>query len=242
MFRPEPSEKKRQPPASPDSDILGGGEPLLARVRAEASVPGTRALRFALGYLFVPGLAPVWDAMEGGPAEEMQVLIGNTATLPTEEQRLAVETITGPLPLPSGVPDVAAAARRERERTLRDTAGALRENLRQVKRTDENARVLVGLARAVTQNRLRIRIYGDGRLHAKAYLFARHGLVPSAALVGSTNLTLPSPGNRTELNVAVHDRTGFASVSAWFDDLWDVSHDFSREMVAELSGAWPLLR
>jgi phosphatidylserine/phosphatidylglycerophosphate/cardiolipin synthase-like enzyme len=225
------------PPAAPD--VLGGGEPLLARVRAESAAPGTQRVRFALGYLFVPGLAPVWGALEDGPAREVQLLIGNTATVPTDEQRVAVENLSAGA---GGVPpelDVAASARAERARTVRDTAGALRENLRHVPRTDAHARLLIGLARAVAQNRLRVRIYGDGRLHAKAYLFDR----PTAplALVGSTNLTLPTPaGIATELNVAVRDPAGYAAVSSWFDGLWAASQDFSRDLVAELSRGWPL--
>jgi phosphatidylserine/phosphatidylglycerophosphate/cardiolipin synthase-like enzyme len=215
-----------------NNDILPGGEPLLARVRAEAG--GATRLRFAPGYLFLSGLAPLWDALEASGAE-IHLLIGNTAGQPTEEQRVAEQangsTIASEL-------DVAAAARAERKRILAETAGALRANLAHIPHTDQNARMLAGLAQSIAGNRLRVRIYAHGRIHAKAYLFDRPG--GPVALVGSSNISLPSPGNPTELNVVVRDGAAVAAVSDWFDDLWIAGHDFSRELFTQLSAAWPL--
>ncbi len=222
-------------------DVLAGGEPLVARVRAEAAAPGTTRIRFALGYLFVPGLAPAWDALEASAASEMHLLIGNTVSTLTDEQRAAARDT--PDAITAAVPpgqDVAALPRAARDRVVAETALALRENLARIERTEANAALLVGLARAVAANRLRLRIYPDGRLHAKAYLFERAGGTCSVALVGSTNLTLPSPGTPTELNVAVRDDAGCEAVSTWFEALWDAGQDFTRPFVDELLRGWPL--
>lgn len=225
--------------------ILPGGEELITRVRQEIVTPETTRIRWALGYLFVPGLAPLWDTLEASAATEIHLLIGNTAGVLTDEQRVAAadeaaaaqQGATGIAP----ELDVAAGARAERGRIVAATANALRENLRNsVSRTPENARLLLGFAQGVAQSRVRVRIYPEGRLHAKAYLFERAGDTSSTAIVGSSNLTLPSPGNPTELNVLLKQDAEFASVSAWFDRLWDGSQDFGRELVTELSGAWPL--
>lgn len=224
---------------TPTSDILPGGEPLLARVREEAA--GATRLRFALGYLFVSGLAPVWDTLEASGAE-IHLLIGNTAGLPTEEQRVAGSESGASL---DSDQDVAASARAARARVVAETVGALRANLAHVPRTGRNARLLAALATGIAANRIRVRIYPDGRLHAKAYLFEHSpgaGGLPdgSIALVGSSNISLPSPGNPTELNVVVRDETSVGLVSAWFESLWSASQDFSRDLFTELSGAWPL--
>ncbi|HVK01913.1 MAG TPA: phospholipase D-like domain-containing protein [Armatimonadaceae bacterium] len=223
-------------------DVLAGGEPLLARVRAEAAVPGTTRMRFALGYLFVPGLAPIWDALEASTATDIRLLIGNTTSVLSEEQRAAAGD-AGPggaalLSVPMEQ-DVAAGARAARDRVVAETAAALRENLARIERTDANAALLVGLARAVAANRLRVRIYPDGRLHAKVCLFDRESVEQSVALVGSTNLTLPAPGNPTELNVATRGEP-CAAVSDWFGALWDEGQDFTRAFVGELLRGWPL--
>ena len=213
-------------------DILAGGGPLLERVRAEAA--GASRMRFALGYLFLSGMAPVWDGLNAG-GSEIHLLIGNTAHQPTDEQRLAEQHASGSL---TAEQDVARGARAERTRIVTETAEALRDNLLHVPRTEENERLLVGLAQGIAGNRVRVRIYPDGRLHAKAYLFERED--SSVALVGSSNISLPSPGNPTELNVVLHEPAAVDAVAAWFDTLWDASQDFSRDLFAELSASWPL--
>ena len=214
-----------------NGDVLSGGEPLLTCVRS--AVNGAVRLRFALGYLYLAGLAPVWDALEASGAE-IQLLIGNTAGQPTHEQWVAGQEAEG---LITSALDVAATARAERTRVVAETAEALRANLAHIAHTSENERLLVGLARSIAGNRLRVRIYPEGRLHAKAYLFECPE--DATALVGSSNLSLPSPGNPTELNVLLRDPAAVAAVSAWFDTLWAASQDFSRDLFTELSGAWP---
>jgi phosphatidylserine/phosphatidylglycerophosphate/cardiolipin synthase-like enzyme len=224
------------------SDILPGGEPLLARVRVEASAAGVSRIRLALGYLFVPGLAPVWDALDRSSAAELHLLIGNTAGTLTEEQQVAladeVSVTAGPNDTRSPEMDVAAAPRTERARIVTETAQALRENLAHIPAGDAAAQgLLLRLARAANTGRLRVRIYPDGRLHAKAYLFERQDEYPTVALVGSSNLSLPSPGNPTELNVVVRDRGATDQLTVWFDTLWDAGQDFSRELLTEILNA-----
>src|SRR4051812_7254086 len=103
---------------SETGDVLSGGDELLARVRAEAV--GATRLRFALGYLFLSGLAPIWEALEGSGGE-IQLLIGNTAGQPTDEQRVAEREAAGAL---ASEMDVAASARADRARVVAETAGA----------------------------------------------------------------------------------------------------------------------
>jgi phosphatidylserine/phosphatidylglycerophosphate/cardiolipin synthase-like enzyme len=227
--------------AVPSGDVLPGGDPLLAWVRQEASRPLAR-IRLALGYLYLPGLEPVWDALEGSGAE-INLLIGNTAGTLTDEQYVALgdEARIAGRPNDPRLPeqDVAAGARADRARIVTETARALRENLARGAGADAPlASVLLRIARAVGGGRLRVRIYPDGRLHAKAYLF--HGAATGeamTALVGSSNLSLPASGNPTELNLVVRDPATTAAVSEWFDALWFAGQDFTRDLLTEILAA-----
>ena len=213
-------------------DVLPGGEALLARVRAEAR--GTTRLRFALGYLSLAGLAPLWDALAAENAE-LHLLIGNTRSLPTDEQRVAHADSAGQPALAPDL-DVAAAARFGRAQVVEETTAALQANLLHLPRTAVNRSLLLGLTRGVAANRVRVRIYPDGRLHAKAYLFEHGDAQAATALVGSSNLSLPSAGDPTELNVALRDPAAVRSVDVWFGQLWDASQEFSRDLFVLLSG------
>lgn len=224
------------------ADVLPGGEPLLARVRLEASAAGVSRIRLALGYLFVPGLAPVWDALHQSSATEIHLLIGNTAGTLTHEQQIALADEASVRARSndarSPAMDVAAAARAERARIVGETSQALRENLARIPVGDAVARdVLLLLAQAAGARRLRVRIYPEGRLHAKAYLFERGDGLPTTALVGSSNLSLPSPGNPTELNVVVREPNAAAQITTWFDTLWDTGQDFTRELLTDILNA-----
>lgn len=224
------------PAASPD--VLPGGEPLLARVRAEAGVPGTTAIRLALGYLFVPGMASLLPALEASTASEIHLLIGNTAGTLTDEQQVALADAAtragGPSDARSPDQDVARGARTARARVTLETARALRENLAHLSPGDTHAQNgLLILARLASAGRLRVRVYTGGRLHAKAYLFSRTPPTASVALVGSSNLSLPQNGNPTELNVVVRF-PAVADVETWFNFLWDGAQDFTRDLLREV--------
>jgi hypothetical protein len=197
------------PPFASAADVLPGGEPLLARVRDEAAKPATSRMRFALGYLFVPGLAPVWDALEASPADEIHLLIGNTAGQPTDEQRVAAAAAAQQPRSSAGggffADDVAGGARTERARVLSETTSALRANLAAVPREERQAaapyRPRPGdHRRTASRSRLHRRpaprqgvplraAPGRGR-NKRGHTGA------GVALVGSSNLTLPASETR----------------------------------------------
>jgi hypothetical protein len=221
------------------TEILPGGEPLIARIRAETAATGLMRIRLALGYLFIPGLAPFWHDLESSAATEIQLLIGNTAETPTDEQQFAASAgviVSGLAPQL----DMAAAARAARDLILAETARSIRENLQCMAKTEANERLALSLARAMGANRVRVRVYPDGRLHTKAVLFERAGSGGSIAIVGATNVTLPTSGNPTQINVLIRESETVTAVAAWFDALWDSGQDFTRALFTELSASWPL--
>lgn len=217
--------------------VVPGGEALLGRVRDEAA--GATRARFALGYLSVAGLLPVWDALE--TVTTLHLLIGNTAAQPTDEQR-AAQNAQAATQAPG---DVAAPAREQRTRVVTETAHALEGGARRLGETEPGRRVLLGLAAGIGAGRIRVRVYTGGRIHAKAYLFERahaDSVAGNVALVGSSNLTLPgvaadADASPAEMNVLLRDADAVADVAAWFERLWNAGHEFSRDLLLLLSGA-----
>jgi phosphatidylserine/phosphatidylglycerophosphate/cardiolipin synthase-like enzyme len=224
-------------------EVHPGADRLIDRIREEAAEPSIQRIRLALGYLFVPGLQPLWDALEASSAGEIHFLIGNTAGVQTEEQRVAAAaTFAGTPPSVAPEHDMAATARADRDLIIQATTEALRENLRHFAQNGENARFLRRLASAIGANRLRVRIYPDGRLHSKASLFDRipaaensESASGSVAVVGASNLTLPGIGNPTEMNVIIRDPQQVTAVGTWFDTLWAAGQDFTRAFFLELT-------
>lgn len=212
-------------------DVLPGGESLNAALAAEIAAPDVIRVTLAPGYLFVPGLAPLWAALEASPAPEIRMLTGNSAGLLTVEQRFVAESEADLAPIAPAL-DFAASARAERDRVRDEVARALRENLTKMAQTPAERAFLLSLARAIGANRVRVRVYSEGRLHTKAAIVEKASGV--SAFVGTTNVTLPIAANPTQINLRVTDSPA-VQLSAWATSLWDNSQDFTRALFAELS-------
>ena len=204
---------------------------------------GAVSARFAVGYLFLEGLLPLRAEIERMGCVE--ILIGNVVNRLTEEQlreeawlrfRGGEERV-----LPQE--DVAATLRESHDRAAVETALNLRNTLAGLDRTAENRALLLSLARRVAQGALKVRLYTQGRIHAKLTLVgypAGHTAAPGLAIVGSSNLTLAGRAHPTELNVIVREVESLMALEEWYQRLWDVSQDFHRELFDELGACWAL--
>lgn len=215
---------------------------LALRVRAYLEA-GADSARFAVGYLFLDGLAPLREQV--GRLQSVEILIGNVVSRSTEEQvrEEAAARLRGGEAWVRAREDVAATLRESHDRIAAETALSLRATLEALPRTGEHQALLLTLARSVAQGRLRIRLYAAGRLHAKAALIgypAGYPGWPGLAVVGSSNLTLGGESHPTEMNVVVTDGGDVAALEGWYRGLWDVSQDFHREFFDELGGCWAL--
>src|SRR5579863_1435013 len=102
----------------------------------------------------------------------------------------------------------------------------------------------------IVEQRLKVRVYTKGRMHAKAYIFdysdklfdwkgnpvERHE--KGIAVVGSSNLTLSGVHHNTELNVVVQGNDNHAVLVNWFDELWNESQDFDEKLMQEMQQSW----
>jgi superfamily II DNA/RNA helicase len=201
--------------------------------------------KFAVGYFFLSGFEAIGKSLES--IKELCLLIGNTSTRETIEQisegykrlELAQDRIE----------DLAYAKRIERKQRAENTARNLKETIEVMDQTDEAEGLIFSLIKMIEEQRLKVRVYTKGRLHAKAYIFDY--LTPNPgnegiAIVGSSNLTLAGIEHNTELNVIVYDKGSpvrkgqgnHRQLSAWFNELWDEAEDFEAHLMNELKQSW----
>lgn len=228
----------------PSVDVIidNQGQRLALRVR-DYLEEGATGARFAVGYLFLDGLAPLRTQLE--QLESVEILMGNVVNRLTDEQ-MREEAAARPRGGENQVrsqEDVAATLRDFHDRAAVMTALNLRHTLASLPRTAENQALLLTLAQRVAQGGLKVRLYTQGRMHAKLSLVeypAGHPSAPGLAVVGSSNLTLGGEAHPTELNVVVRDSESVAALQAWYQGLWNVSQDFHRELFEELGKCWAL--
>ncbi len=210
-------------------------------------LPGSQSAKFAVGYFFLSGLEAVADQLEN--VRELRLLIGNTSSRETIEQiaegyrRLeqiqnAAETLQYP-------------GRAQRDAAAAATAAAIGQTAARMDQTDAAAQLVGALVSLIESGRLKVRVYTQGRLHAKAYIFdyaplfdAQGRPVPrherGIAVVGSSNFTLSGIAANTELNVLVPGNDNHAELTRWFEALWAEAQDFEAHLMQELRQSWPL--
>ena len=202
-------------------------------------LPGSASAKFAVGYFFLSGLEAVADQLAN--VRELRLLIGNTSNRETIEQiaegyhRLEqVQEAAEALQYPK---------RADMEAVARATAHAIGQTAAALDQTDEAAALVGTLVRLIEEGRLQVKVYTQGRLHAKAYIFDYPPDSPyghGQAIIGSSNFTLSGVSLNTELNVKVHGDANHAELTRWFEALWDEAQDFEAQLMQELRQSWPL--
>ena len=216
------------------------GQRLALRVRDYLDA-GAVSARFAVGYLFLDGLLPLQSQIER--LGSVEILIGNVVNRLTQEQvrEEAAAHQRGGEAWVRDQEDMASALRDTHDRAAVETALNLRETLAALDKTEQMQALLLTLAECVAWGSLKVRLYTHGRIHAKVALVgypAGHADAPGLAVVGSSNLTLGGEAHPTELNVTLRDTESFRALEQWYEQLWDVSQDFHRELFTELGQSW----
>ena len=225
------------------SEIINNQEQRLAlRVRDYLDA-GADSARLAVGYLFLDGLVPLRAQIEALGC--LEVLIGNVVSRLTDEQvrEEAAGRQRGGEEWVSPQKDVAATPREAHDRATAETALTLRATLAALDRTPEMRALLLCLAKGVARGSIKVRLYTQGRIHAKVALIGYppgHPKAPGVAVAGSSNLTLGGEAHPTELNIALSDAESFREMEHWYAGLWDASQDFQRELFTELGQCWAL--
>src|SRR5690606_32078567 len=210
-------------------------------------LPGCESAKFAVGYFFVSGLRAVAPALETNNIQEMRLLIGNVSNRETIEQ------------IAEGYRRLEDVARRiegqnypprTQIRTMLDEAALdVRKTLASMEQSDEDAELISILIRLISTGKLHVRVYTEGRLHSKAYIFnygpiydTRGNIIPrperGIAIVGSSNFSLSGISHNTELNVIVNGNANHQVLTEWFDELWNEAEDFKPALMVELKSSW----
>ena len=212
-------------------------------------LPGTKAAKFAVGYFFLSGLESVADKLDN--VEELRLLIGNTTNRETIEQ--IAEGYRRLEQVEDQIEALEYPGRSEMERFAQETAENIGETAALMDQT-EKAEELVGvLVKLIEEERLKVKVYTKGRLHAKAYIFDYSEVYDlfgkeisreekGIGIVGSSNFTLSGVSTNTELNVLVHGNANHQDLTTWFNELWDDAQDFEATLMDELRQSWPLAK
>jgi len=228
----------------PTHDIIDNRREILADHIARM-LDSSCAARFAVGYFFVSGLKGLADKL--AKLSELRLLIGNTTNRETLEQ--LVEGYKSLEMAKEAAESQRYTKKVESKRIVDTTARALRESIELMDQSDEDEKVILNLARMIEEERLKVRVYTKGRLHAKAYIFDYGVLYDAAgnpvdkhekgiAIVGSSNLTLSGVAHNTELNVIVQGNDNHAELVRWFDELWAEAEDFDEILMREMKQSW----
>jgi superfamily II DNA/RNA helicase len=208
----------------------------------------TESARFAVGYFFLSGLTSIADKLVG--VKELRLLIGNTTNRETLEQLAEgyrrLELVT------DEVDKQAHPKRVELKPISEKVADNIRGSVELMDQTDESEMLVKTLVQMIEEKRLKVKIYTNGRLHAKAYIFD-YGTVydhsgkkvdrheKGIAIVGSSNLTLSGVTHNTELNVVVQGNDNHTELVNWFDALWKESQDFDEALMHEMKQSWAIV-
>lgn len=225
-----------------NSDVIDNRRQRLAERIRNLMAEGATGARFAVGYLFLEGLAPLRDEIDR--LDQVQILIGNVVNRLTNEQvreeadarRRASEGALGSTVRDQE--DMAAGLRETHTQTSALTGLNLRHTLTEMERGSENRALLLSIARRIAGGHLKVRLYAQGRIHAKLALLTYP--TRTLAVVGSSNLTMGGPGHPTEMNIIVRDEGSVAELGAWYQELWDASQDFHRELFEEIGQCWAM--
>jgi len=127
----------------------------------------------------------------------------------------------------------AETAKRTRQAFLESlkacATGQLDQSIEKEKEQNDFLKGVSAIVEALRQGQIECRVYTKEKFHAKAYV--THGklaVVGSAALVGSSNFTLPGLSRNVELNIQI--RREVELLQQWFERHWEEAEDITPEV------------
>lgn len=231
------------------TDIITNHQPPDLAESIRSILPSCAAAKFAVGYFFLSGFTAIAGELDN--VKDLRLLIGSVSSAETIEQiaegarRLqeAEQALEG-VKFPKKVTSDEYAGQ---------TAAAIGETASAMTQSDVNAQLILSLARAIEEKRVKVKVYTKGRLHAKAYIFdygqsydAQGRPLPrhanGCAIVGSSNLTLAGLTHNSELNVKVFGDDNHRALTEWFTRLWEEARDFDQALMQELAQSWAMAK
>ena len=114
---------------------------------------------------------------------------------------------------------------------LKNITSRLDTSIEEEKKVDDFLNGVPAIVEAIKSGQIEARVYRKKKFHAKAYItHSKFAVVGAAALVGSSNFTLPGLNQNVELNVQLQQRE-VDTLQQWFEDHWDEAEDVSQEIL-----------
>jgi superfamily II DNA or RNA helicase len=114
------------------------------------------------------------------------------------------------------------------------------KSLARMPQEDSNEAVINLLTKLIEEQRLKVKVFSRGKLHAKAYIFdyKNRGYEKGIGVVGSSNFSLSGLTHNTELNVIVQGNDNHHALMEWFERIWNQGEDFNPNLMHALSHSW----
>ena len=116
------------------------------------------------------------------------------------------------------------------EEGLGNIASKLDDSIEREKEENDFLEGVPAIVEGIRDNTIECRIYRKKKFHAKAYItHSKFDVIGSAALVGSSNFTLPGLTENIELNVQIKHEIEI--LQKWFEEHWKEAEDVTPEML-----------
>lgn len=116
------------------------------------------------------------------------------------------------------------------DETLGRIAAKLDESLEATKEDDDFLEGVPAIVAAIRGSQIETRVYRKKKFHAKAYItHSKLNVVGSAALVGSSNFTLPGLNQNVELNIQIQREV--EQLQEWYERHWQEAEDVTPEIL-----------
>ena len=121
-------------------------------------------------------------------------------------------------------------SKRTKKALLEGVTKALDGSIEREKETNDFLAGVPAIVEGLRRQQIQCRVYGKKKFHAKAYItHAKQEVIGAAALVGSSNFTLPGLTENVELNIQV--RREVEVLQEWFESHWDEAEDITEEVL-----------
>ena len=116
------------------------------------------------------------------------------------------------------------------EEGLENIASKLDDSIEREKEENDFLEGVPAIVEGIRDNTIECRIYRKKKFHAKAYItHSKFDVIGSAALVGSSNFTLPGLTENIELNVQIKHEIEI--LQKWFEEHWKEAEDVTPDML-----------
>lgn len=116
------------------------------------------------------------------------------------------------------------------EDALQFIAVKLDDSIEDAKEEDDFLHGVPAIVSAIRNGQIETRVYRKKKFHAKAYItHSKLNVVGSAALVGSSNFTLPGLNQNIELNIQIQREV--EELQAWYEQHWEEAEDVTPDIL-----------